>query len=143
LVIHQAATDVVLGLIGRACWHTPDDDSDAIAGFAGGAFSFHLDSPACVFLAICTSAVKDSNRKRSEASQISVIKRKNTIRRTTPKKIVNVVVSFKITQINKMRLARTIRLTTNSATWYVNEANLRVVYIKNEVSSNPSIIEGL
>jgi hypothetical protein len=41
LVIHQAATDVVLGFIGRASWHPPDDDSDAIAGVAGWAFSLH------------------------------------------------------------------------------------------------------
>jgi hypothetical protein len=41
LVIHQAATDVVLGFIGRTCWHPPDDDSDAIAGVAGWAFSLH------------------------------------------------------------------------------------------------------
>jgi len=41
LVIHQAATDVVLGLIGFACWHPPDDDSDSIAGVAGWAFSLH------------------------------------------------------------------------------------------------------
>jgi hypothetical protein len=41
LVIHQAATDVVLGFIGRTCWHPPDDDSDSIAGIAGWAFSLH------------------------------------------------------------------------------------------------------
>jgi hypothetical protein len=41
LVIHQTATDVVLGFIGWTCGHPPENDSDAIAGFTGWAFSLH------------------------------------------------------------------------------------------------------
>ena len=41
LVIHQASTDVVLGFIGRAGRHPPNDDSDSIAGIAGWALLLH------------------------------------------------------------------------------------------------------
>jgi hypothetical protein len=43
LVIHQAATDVVLGFIRFACRHPPNDDSDSFTGVAGRAFPFHGD----------------------------------------------------------------------------------------------------
>jgi hypothetical protein len=41
LVIHQTASDVVLGFIRWACGHPPDDDPDPIAGVTGWAFSLH------------------------------------------------------------------------------------------------------
>ena len=41
LVIYQASADVVLGFIGRAGRHPPNDDSDSIAGVAGWALSLH------------------------------------------------------------------------------------------------------
>jgi hypothetical protein len=41
LVIHQTASDVVLGFIRWACGHPPDDDPDTIAGVTGWALSLH------------------------------------------------------------------------------------------------------
>jgi len=41
LVIHDTASDVVLGFIGWAIGHPPENDSDAIAGFTSRAFSLH------------------------------------------------------------------------------------------------------
>ena len=41
LVIHQTASDVVLGFIRWACGHPPDDDPDLIAGVTGWALSLH------------------------------------------------------------------------------------------------------
>ena len=41
LVIHETASDVVLGFIGWACGHPPENDSDAIARFTSWAFSLH------------------------------------------------------------------------------------------------------
>jgi hypothetical protein len=41
LVIHQTASDVVLGFIRWACGHPPDDDPDPIAGVTGWALSLH------------------------------------------------------------------------------------------------------
>lgn len=41
LVIHQASADVVLGFIGRAGRHPPNDDPDSIAGVASWALSLH------------------------------------------------------------------------------------------------------
>jgi hypothetical protein len=41
LVIHQTATDVVLGFIRWACGHPPDDDPDPIAGVTCWALSLH------------------------------------------------------------------------------------------------------
>jgi hypothetical protein len=41
LVIHQTASDVVLGFIRWAIGHPPDDDPDPIAGVTGWALSLH------------------------------------------------------------------------------------------------------
>jgi hypothetical protein len=41
LIFHQASTYVVLGFIWWACWHSPNDDADAIAGVAGRTFVLH------------------------------------------------------------------------------------------------------
>jgi hypothetical protein len=41
LVIHQTASDVVLGFIRWACGHPPDYDPDPIAGVTGWALSLH------------------------------------------------------------------------------------------------------
>jgi hypothetical protein len=41
LVIHQTASDVVLGFIRWAIGHPPDDDPDSVAGIAGWALSLH------------------------------------------------------------------------------------------------------
>jgi hypothetical protein len=41
LVIHQTASDVVLGFIRWACGHPPDNDPDPIAGVTGWALSLH------------------------------------------------------------------------------------------------------